>query len=236
MSAILEFIENILKTQCEEQTVEVFDKYLKSQIGDCKHVLFENGLSWHLPSGFVGTLSSEWAEIYLRRNYHYHDPIAQHSLKTLKPFDWHEASQRTRKGDQIMSLAEDFEMTEGYCFPVARNGYYSAAISVTGNDIKIPEKKIPELQLAMIYYHGRILSFQHQPVITHGRDDLFLSRRETQCLVWVARGKTDWEISEILSIGETTVHGYIEGAKTKLSAVTRAQAVVEALKLGLIAL
>jgi LuxR family quorum sensing-dependent transcriptional regulator len=40
-----------------------------------------------------------------------------------------------------------------------------------------------------------------------------LSPRERECLKWVAAGKTDWEIGEILSLSEKTVNIYVERAK-----------------------
>ena len=62
-----------------------------------------------------------------------------------------------------------------------------------------------------------------------------LSRRERECLQWAAAGKTDWEISRILSLSDKTVNIYIERAKAKFGANTRAQAIVMALQGGLIA-
>lgn len=235
MSAILEFIDSILKTTREAETTRIFSRHLTDQIGDCKFILAENGLTWTLPNGFIGSYSEEWMDVYMRRNYHFNDPISQRSLKTMKPFRWSEAAAKSRRSRQIMSLAQDFNLFEGYCFPVAKNGYYAAALSVTGEYLDIPESKLPELQLAMIYYHSRILSFYDQSRISQPKDELLLSRREAQCLSLVAGGKTGGEIGDILSIGETTVHTYVESAKKKLNTVTRAQAVVEAMKLGLIA-
>jgi len=43
-----------------------------------------------------------------------------------------------------------------------------------------------------------------------------LTGREAQCLAWVSEGKSDWDISEILSISQWTVHEHIERAKSKL--------------------
>jgi DNA-binding CsgD family transcriptional regulator len=61
-----------------------------------------------------------------------------------------------------------------------------------------------------------------------------LSERERECLSWVATGKSDWEIGEILSISEKTANAHIERAKTKLGVPTRMQAVVMALHAGAI--
>lgn len=62
-----------------------------------------------------------------------------------------------------------------------------------------------------------------------------LSKRETECLTWVASGKTAWEVAQILSISESTVIFHIENAKKKLTAVTVTHAVALAVGRGLIA-
>jgi DNA-binding CsgD family transcriptional regulator len=56
-----------------------------------------------------------------------------------------------------------------------------------------------------------------------------LTPRERECLRWVAAGKTDWEIGQILTISEQTAHGYVQNALAKLGARTRAQAVALAM-------
>ena len=56
-----------------------------------------------------------------------------------------------------------------------------------------------------------------------------LTPRERECLSWVASGKTDWEISQILNISEQTAHEYVQNAISKLNATTRAQAVAVAM-------
>ncbi len=62
-----------------------------------------------------------------------------------------------------------------------------------------------------------------------------LSPRERECLLWVARGKTSWEISGILHISEVTVNNMIASARRKLGVASRSQAVARAIALGLIA-
>jgi len=54
-----------------------------------------------------------------------------------------------------------------------------------------------------------------------------LSPRETECLRWVADGKTDFEVGKILSISPRTVRFHIRNAKTKLGVATRIQAVAK---------
>jgi DNA-binding CsgD family transcriptional regulator len=62
-----------------------------------------------------------------------------------------------------------------------------------------------------------------------------LTARETECLRLVARGKTDREIAQILSVSPRTARFHVENVKTKLSVDTRVQAVAEAIRRQLIA-
>jgi LuxR family quorum sensing-dependent transcriptional regulator len=58
--------------------------------------------------------------------------------------------------------------------------------------------------------------------------------REVECLKWAAEGKTEWEISEILSISQHTADKHLSNARRKLGAANRAQAVANAIRWGLI--
>jgi DNA-binding CsgD family transcriptional regulator len=58
--------------------------------------------------------------------------------------------------------------------------------------------------------------------------------RESEVLAWVAAGKSDWAIGRILNISRKTVNFHVENAKRKLGVGTRIQAVIVALRTGLI--
>lgn len=59
-----------------------------------------------------------------------------------------------------------------------------------------------------------------------------LTRREIQCLKWAAAGKTDSEISTIMSISVPTVRFHMTNAARKLDVVGRSQAIYRAATLG----
>jgi LuxR family transcriptional regulator, quorum-sensing system regulator CciR len=65
---------------------------------------------------------------------------------------------------------------------------------------------------------------------------LSLSKREVECLSWAAIGKTDMEISMIMSRSRATVRFHIHNASVKLNAVNRSQTVYKAAQLGYISL
>lgn len=72
------------------------------------------------------------------------------------------------------------------------------------------------------------------PELSREGTDIRLGLRELQCLEWCSRGKTNWEIGQILGITERTVEHHIASATRKMASVTRAQAVAEALRSRLI--
>jgi len=61
-----------------------------------------------------------------------------------------------------------------------------------------------------------------------------LNKREVECLRWAAGGKTDQEISLILSRSRGTVRFHIQNAQLKLDAVNRSQTIFKAAQLGYI--
>src|ERR1022692_1995170 len=52
--------------------------------------------------------------------------------------------------------------------------------------------------------------------------------REVETLTWAARGKTFWEIGEILGLSKRTVEFHLDNARRKLGVATRTQALIKA--------
>jgi DNA-binding CsgD family transcriptional regulator len=66
--------------------------------------------------------------------------------------------------------------------------------------------------------------------------DCQLTKREVECLRWAAIGKTDKEISMILSRSHATVRFHIKNAGEKLDTVNRSQTIFKAAQLGYLGL
>jgi DNA-binding NarL/FixJ family response regulator len=60
-----------------------------------------------------------------------------------------------------------------------------------------------------------------------------LTSRELEILTWVAHGKTDREVAELLELSEKTIHHHVEHILGKLQARNRTHAVVKGLQLSL---
>jgi DNA-binding CsgD family transcriptional regulator len=61
-----------------------------------------------------------------------------------------------------------------------------------------------------------------------------LSKREEQCLIWAARGKTYQDISDILNISFGSVKSYLDTARHKLNCINLTHAVAVAIATGVI--
>jgi DNA-binding CsgD family transcriptional regulator len=61
-----------------------------------------------------------------------------------------------------------------------------------------------------------------------------LTKREIESLSWTMEGKTAWEVGKILGISERTAVLHINNAMHKLQCVSKHQAVLKAMRLGLI--
>ena len=61
-----------------------------------------------------------------------------------------------------------------------------------------------------------------------------LSPRELDALRWTMEGKTAWEVGTILNISERTAVQHINNAMQKLGCASKHQAVLKALRLGLL--
>ncbi len=59
-----------------------------------------------------------------------------------------------------------------------------------------------------------------------------LTVREIEVLKWIANGKSDWQIGQILRISDKTVNFHVENMKRKCGVATRIQVVVRAVHEG----
>ncbi|WP_305975032.1 helix-turn-helix domain-containing protein [Rheinheimera baltica] len=65
-------------------------------------------------------------------------------------------------------------------------------------------------------------------------EEISLTSREKACLIWAAKGKTSWEISQILAISERTVNFHLGNCISKTNSNNRQQAISRCLAAGCI--
>lgn len=178
-------------------------------------------------------MPEEWKERYFTQRYVERDPVITEVMTNVEPFLWSEALEKARADKsqkRIFNEASEFRLNEGMCIPIYGPHRYMAWVTLAGAQLDLAPGSRAALHVMALYTHNRLAKLLRsgQPPRPN------LTQRETECLRWVARGKSDWEIGEILGISERTVHWYIENAKRKLEVATRLQAVISAVTAGLI--
>ncbi|MCF3642266.1 LuxR family transcriptional regulator [Rhizobium sp. TRM95111] len=122
-------------------------------------------------------------------------------------------------------------MQVGHFFPVhdALGNRGAVVWSGLGETMEIRDRL--SLQMISIHVFNRLAEIG----AAWRSGQIVLTEREIQCLSWTAAGKTSLEIAEILGLSEHTVNHYLNQVTRKLEAVNRTQAVVKAIRRGLIA-
>lgn len=176
--------------------------------------------------------AEEWGRRYVEEQLQRNDPTIQAIFAADRPFTWTEVRARTRdpKGMRVFEEADKTGGKEGLVIPIhGALGEVSVMILVTDTcQIKAADR--PTLHLL-----GTVYATAGRTLTELGDDEATaspLTRREGECLAWVARGKTDWAIAQILGISDRTVESHLNSARIKIGADTRAHAIMEAWRRG----
>ncbi|WP_138379363.1 LuxR family transcriptional regulator [Luteithermobacter gelatinilyticus] len=172
-----------------------------------------------------------WVSRYLDQRYFETDIILKKALCVPTPFYWHKLDKLNKRQQQIMDEAAQCGLKTGITVPIYVPGRLPTTFNVSGSCVDLPPNSHHALHLMAIYFQEaatRIFNKSDQD----DRPGVPLTNRERECLSWVAAGKSDNDIADILSISSSTVHFHVENAKRKHGVPTRVQAVIRAVISG----
>src|ERR1700704_3446952 len=219
----------------------------------CRHVVTE--LEWfgftHVSSiSFPGpdreatqcilmnTRPREYIDRYIEKNYVVRDPVVTELRRTVNPYSWSDVRARrdlSKSEKAILDEGREFAARDGLTIPIVNLSGSMSLFCPCGLDPDLSERARAALEIIGIYSHHAL----KRALVHKQREDAAhtpLTPREREIMQWVAVGKTDDEIADILSIGTTTVTSHVENAKPKLDAFRRTYAVVQAIRFGEISL
>ncbi|MBY0563102.1 MAG: LuxR family transcriptional regulator [Hyphomonadaceae bacterium] len=190
------------------------------------------------PPGAVMVLRypNTWVEHYSAQQYQRFDPVFEVAKRRVTPFRWSEGRfQAKLSGMQLHVLAEGREagIADGVTIPIRGPDALPASCSLVPDATGVDPEHYKLAHAMAVYAHERARRIFAESVVAACRP---LTKRERECLVLVARGKSDWAISSILGVSESAVNRVIERAKKRLGVATRTQAIVRALHTGEISL
>ncbi|MFP4043969.1 MAG: autoinducer binding domain-containing protein [Rhodosalinus sp.] len=185
--------------------------------------------------GYV-TYPDAWKKHYVARSFQNIDPTLTMAGRSIAPVDWRRLERDTRF-DRVFRDAGDFGIADrGMTVPVRGPFGEIGMLSVT-RDCTLQEwemltrEVIGDLQSAAVHLHDTVM---RSDVLSRTLRHPALSAREVEILQWTAAGKSQQDVGDILSISSRTVEVHLRSARSKLCALTTAQAVGRAIGLGLI--
>ncbi|MES0003256.1 LuxR family transcriptional regulator [Mesorhizobium sp. M0051] len=179
----------------------------------------------------------EWQERYFEKGYDKIDPIIKTGRQRAGAFRWSEVyndTSTTEDERRVFDEAAAFGLRSGISIPLhGPDGSFAIMSFAQSWDREFQNKTITYLQLAASHFHLKVTKFANS---SGSEEAPNLSPREIECILWTARGKTSWEIGQIIGISVNTVNFHIKNAKQKLDTSSRMLAAIKALNLGIIEL
>lgn len=166
------------------------------------------------------------------------DPVMQHCKHGTVPILW---DQQTYVRHGAADLWEE-QAAFGYRTGVALAMHFPEGRHFTlgvDRDQALPRdpgeltRLVADLQLFAVHAQDAALRL-FVPAGIRARERPRLTPRELEALRWTMEGKTAWEVGAILGISERTAVLHLQNAMRKLEAANKHQAVLKALRLGLI--
>jgi len=191
------------------------------------------GLIHHVASAYP----MEWQKIYAERQYALLDPTVSYCQRSVEPLVWHEQIFAEAGCRTLLEEAQGYGVSHGISASVHERGGRKSMLSLARDQ----GFRSNGAEKSRLVAYARILSSCIHVVASRliapeiedpGRPAL--SRQERECLQWVAKGKTSWEIGQIMRISEPTVVFHLKNVMKKLETVNRHQALAVALRLGIV--
>ncbi len=181
---------------------------------------------------------AEFTQRYFERNYLANDPAITELRTNLNPYSWSDLRDRKKMNKTektILGEAGEFGFKDGFVIPIVTLSGSISLFCPCGPQPDLSRRARAAIEMIGIYSNNALrralMRTEREPV-----ERARLTPREREIMQWVAAGKTDDEIGEILSLGATTVTSHVENAKRKLDAFRRTYAVVQAIRFGEISL
>ena len=174
----------------------------------------------------------DWVEYYDDNSLGVSDPVHRASHVTSVGFAWSEIPRLialTRRDHEILIRGGAKGIGDGFTVPAHVPGESNGSCSFANPaGTRMREEDLPIAQLvgAFAFEAARRLWRVRAP---EPETLPKLTERQRECILWVARGKSDWEISRILGIEHETVVRHLKQARERYGVGKRTMLAVQAL-------
>ena len=183
------------------------------------------------PAIRLATYPAEWVDFFDRQRLGPSDPVHRASHLTSVGFAWSDVPAMiplARRDRDILDRAQLAGIGDGFTIPAHVPGEsYGSCSFATRRGEPIEPDALPRAQLvgAFAFEAARRL----WKIRAVDKPVPGLTDRQRDCLLWAARGKSDWEISRILGISHETVIQHLKQARERYGVGKRTLLAVHAL-------
>lgn len=165
------------------------------------------------------------------------DPVMQHLKRQSMPIIWDQSTYVTTGAVDLWEHQSHFGYATGIAMALHMPEGKHFILGVD-RDQPLPSN-VSELQrivadLQLFAVHAQDSAMRVLLPEASRPETPALTPREIEALSWTMEGKTAWEVGQILGISERTAVLHVNNAMHKLGCVNKHQAVLKALRLGLI--
>jgi DNA-binding CsgD family transcriptional regulator len=185
----------------------------------------------------VDNTAAEYADSYMEPNASRRDPVLQHCRSKTVPLIWDQATYVDRGAADLWEHQAQFGYRTGIAMalhlPEGRHFILGVDRDQSlPHDARELQRMVADLQLFAVHAQDTAMRLLIPPQLQV--DQPKLTPRELEALRWTMDGKTAWEVGVLLGITERTAVLHLNNAMHKLGCVNKHQAVLKALRLGLI--
>lgn len=176
---------------------------------------------------------SRWADYYDGRALGVSDPVHRAAHVTSVGFCWSKMPEMiplTADDRKMLAMGREEGIGDGYTVPANVPGEARGSCSFANEDGRpIPMAMLANAQLAGLY------AFESARRLWSGRGHLAdpppipLTDRQRDCVMFAARGNSDWEIGRILGVSEQTVIRHLTHARERYGVHNRTLLAIRAL-------
>jgi DNA-binding CsgD family transcriptional regulator len=165
------------------------------------------------------------------------DPVMQHCKRNSVPIIWGQSTYLANDAIDIWETQAPFGYRNGIAMALhlPEGRHFTLGVDrdqALPSDSNELTRMVAELQLFAVHAQDTAMRVLVSAPLQPERPAL--RPRELEILRWTMDGKTAWEVAAVLALTERTVVMHLQNAMEKLGCTSKHQAVLKALRLGLI--
>jgi DNA-binding CsgD family transcriptional regulator len=185
----------------------------------------------------VGNTPEDYSDAFYDAAAMRRDPVMQHCKRQSLPIIWDQTTYTSQGLGDLWEEQAQFGYQTGIAMALHLPDGRHFMMGVD-RDAALPSnhreltRLVADLQLFAVHALDAAMRVLVQPL--KAPEVPSLTPREVEALRWTMDGKTAWELGTILGITENTAEFHLKNAVRKLGCVNKHQAVLKAIRLGLI--